>query len=298
MLLFPDPLLPATFLRRENRFRAAALLDSRTIAVHVPNSGRLGELLTPGAACYVTPNPSPGRTSHTLRIVLYRGQLVSTDARLPAALFADAWLRGALAPDFDGYTQIAQEVQRGASRLDLLLTGPKRPRLWVETKSVTLVGDERTGLPEGIAFFPDAPTARGRKHLGELATAVSEGEEAAVVFVIQRGDARAFAPHPTADPAFAAALREAQRGGVMVFAYTCDVTLAGIEIASIPVSLIPDAPVGSTAPPAPPAAMRAEWRARRSGRGCDRARPRAGPAGPPPVRTTAAAGPRGSGCRR
>lgn len=238
MLPFPEPLLSATFLRRENRFRAALLLDGRAIAAHVPNSGRLRELLTPGAACYVTPNPAPGHTSHTLRIVSYCGRLVSVDARLPSALFADAWRRGALAAEFGGYTQLMQEVRHGASRLDLLLTGPAGARLWVETKSVTLVGDERTGLPDGIAFFPDAPTERGRKHLEELAAAVGEGDGAAAVFVIQRGDAHAFAPHPTADPAFAAALREARRSGVLVHAYGCDVTLAGMAIThAIPVTL-------------------------------------------------------------
>lgn len=240
MIPFPAPLLPAAFVRRDNRFRATLWLEGRAIAAHVANSGRLGELLVPGARCYVTPNARFGKTSHTLRIVTYREQLVSVDARLPAALVADAWARGRLESKFDGYTHLAREVRRGTSRLDLLLTDPAGARLWIETKSVTLVGDEATGLPAGVAFFPDATTARGRKHLGELIAAVADGDAAAVVFVVQRSDAVACAPHPTADPAFAAALGRARQAGVMACAYTCDVTLEGVAIArAIPV-LWPD----------------------------------------------------------
>ena len=52
-------------------------------------------------------------------------------------------------------------------------------------------------------ILPDAPTERGRKHLGTLVKAVAAGHRAAAFFVIQRADAEAFRPHRTADPAFA-----------------------------------------------------------------------------------------------
>lgn len=231
MLAFPQPLIQATFLRRENRFRAAvALADGREVAAHVPNSGRLGELLRPGTPCYVTSASAPGKTTHVLRLVSYAGVLVSVDARLPGPLFADAWARGALCEPFRRYNALVREVTRGNSRLDFRLDGPGGARCWVETKSVTLVGDATTGLPAGIAFFPDAPTQRGVKHLHALMAARAAGDEAAVVFIIQRPDAHAFAPHPTADPAFAEALRQVTAGGVKVYAFRCAVSLEGIEV--------------------------------------------------------------------
>ncbi len=230
MRAHPHPLLPANFIRRANRFRATVrLADGSEVAAHVPNSGRLGELLTPDAPCYVTPNPQGGKTSHTLRLVRHGDALVSVDARLPNPLFADAWRRGALGPRFAGYTDLRSEVTRGESRLDFLLTGPSG-RLWVEVKSVTLVGGPETGLEDGIARFPDAPTMRGAKHLGMLMDAAAAGDGAAVVFVIQRDDAMRFTPHEAADPLFAAALRAAAATGVSVHAYGCRVTLAGIAI--------------------------------------------------------------------
>jgi len=231
MITFPEPLLPAEFVRRENRFRATLLLNGSPVAAHLANSGRLGELLVPGAPCYVSRATNPNRkTGYDLRLVTYDSTLVSVDARLPNPLFADALQQRALA-EFIGYTQWRGEVRRGQSRLDFLLTGPMDERLWVEVKSVTLVEN-------GVALFPDAPTIRGRKHLAELTSAVKAGERAAVVFVVQRPDARFFAPHLTADPAFAQALSQAAAAGVLVQAYTCRVSLSSIEIArAIPISL-------------------------------------------------------------
>ena len=50
---WPTPLQPARFVRRENRFRAVVERDGQLLAAHVPNSGRLGELFTPGSPGWV-----------------------------------------------------------------------------------------------------------------------------------------------------------------------------------------------------------------------------------------------------
>ena len=225
MIPFAAPLLPATFLHRDNRFRATLLLEGERIAAHVPNSGRLNELFVPGARCFVSPATTHGRkTSHDLRLVEIDGALVSIDARLPNALLADALTRQAL-PHLISYTRWRGEVTLGKSQLDFLLSDHQGRRLWVETKSVTLVED-------GVALFPDAPTLRGQKHLAELAAAVGNGAEAMVIFVVQRADADRFATHPSADPGFRAALVAAHRAGVDVRVYRCHVDMAGIEIAA------------------------------------------------------------------
>ncbi len=210
------------FLERQNRFRILVAVDGRPVAAHLPNSGRLTELLTPGRQCHLVPHPAPHRrTPFDLLLVEYAGVLVSVDARLPAPLFAEAVQEGQL-PEFSGIARLEREVRCGESRLDFHLDGPDGP-LWVETKSVTLVED-------GVALFPDAPTLRGQRHLQELIARVAAGERAAVVFVVQRPDAVAFAPHRQADPVFAALLAEAARAGVGVYAYCCDVRPDEIRI--------------------------------------------------------------------
>jgi sugar fermentation stimulation protein A len=82
----------------------------------------------------------------------------------------------------------------------------------VEVKNCTLVEN-------GIALFPDAVTDRGKKHLFELQQLVSEGHRCAMVYLIQRMDAKAFKPADHIDPAYGRTLRDVVKGGVELYAY-------------------------------------------------------------------------------
>jgi sugar fermentation stimulation protein A len=212
----PGPLKAARFLRRDNRFRVVVEVGRQPVMAHLPNSGRLSELLTPGRELRLASMPHAHRkTPYDLKLVRYAGVWVSVDARLPNPLFAEAFRAESL-PGFEGYNRLQAEVTIGDSRIDFLLTRLAE-RCWVETKSVTLV-------EKGIARFPDAPTLRGRRHLATLVHAVERGDRAAVVFVVQRPDAYAFGPHAEADPLFAQALRQALAAGVAILAVRCHVS--------------------------------------------------------------------------
>ena len=103
--------------------------------------------------------------------------------------------------------KLRREVTHGSNRYDFRLTRAGRV-YWVEVKSVTWVED-------GIGLFPDAPTARGVRHVESLAALAAEpGVETLVLFVVQRGDAREVRPGAAVDPAFATALAGARRAGV------------------------------------------------------------------------------------
>ncbi|HRX05336.1 MAG TPA: hypothetical protein P5148_19455, partial [Anaerolineae bacterium] len=79
---WPGRLQQASFVRRDNRFRAWVLRDGELISAHVPNSGRLGELLTPGAAVWIRRHDrSERKTASDLVMVAHAGVLVSIDAR-------------------------------------------------------------------------------------------------------------------------------------------------------------------------------------------------------------------------
>ena len=224
-------LIPATFVKRDNRFRVTVRMEGHLVWAHLPNSGRLRELLVPGRRVLLVAAQAPGRlTAYDLLMVDLDGTLVSIDARLPGRLLYESLQAGRL-EEFAGYAEVRREVTYGQSRLDLVLEGgPGGGRCFIEAKSVTLVED-------GVALFPDAPTQRGRRHLGELARARAEGHRAAVVFVVQRDDAISFSPHDEADPAFGRALREAAQAGVEVYAYKCRVSEGEITLnAPLPVA--------------------------------------------------------------
>ena len=224
------PLIAGRFVSRLNRFRVTLRVEGREVDAHLPNSGRLTELLTPGRKCWAKPARSSQRkTDFDLKLVEYAGVLVSVDARLPNPLFAEALEHERLAP-FQACQGFDREVMLNESRIDFRLRMPDA-FLWVETKSVTLVEN-------GVALFPDAPTARGSRHVQALAGAAREGDRAAIVFVVQRSDARSFAPYDAADPTFGEVLREAADVGVDLYAWTCRVSRHAIIIASqIPVDL-------------------------------------------------------------
>lgn len=220
---WPAPLQPGIFVRRDNRFRATIAAGGALLPIHVPNSGRLRELLQPGTVVWFLPVSSAAgrKTAGDLAVVEAGGTLVAVDARLPNKLVAEALTAAQLAP-LVGYTSWQQEVPTGHSRLDFLLHGPGG-RCWLEVKSVTLV-------EEGVARFPDAPTVRGVRHLEELAERRTAGDQTAVAFVVQRADARAFGLHPSADPVFNDTLRRVRTMGVEVMAWRCGVSLDGSAI--------------------------------------------------------------------
>jgi len=224
-------LTQGNFVRRENRFRVTVDVEGQRVAAHLPNSGRLTELLTPGRPCWLerVVDSSRRKTSFDLKLLAFAGVLVSVDARLPNPLVAEALEEDRLAP-FQGYTAFRREVTLGDSRMDFQVQMPEG-LLWVEAKSVTLVD-------RGLALFPDAPTRRGTRHVEALTRAARDGHRAAIVFVVQRPDALRFSPHSAADPAFSEALRSAAQWGVEVHAWTCQVDRNAIAIGEeIPVEL-------------------------------------------------------------
>lgn len=218
-------LVEGRFLTRLNRFAALVEIDGEQVMVHVANSGRMHELFVPGYRVLLKPRSGEHRkTKFDLALVDLGFSMCSADSRLPNALMAEALELGRL-PQFVDYPHVRREVTFGDSRLDLMLDGPAG-KWYVETKSVTLVVN-------GVGLFPDSPTIRGAKHMRSLEQAVAVGHRAAAVFVIQREDARAFAPHETADPEFCQAFRHALSVGVEAFAYNCRVSEDSIELANL-----------------------------------------------------------------
>lgn len=230
---FPSPLVPVELERRVNRF-VVEVRDGygQLLRLHLPNSGRMQELLPRGARGLSHLDPTPGRrTAGTLLLVHYNQRWVSVDARMPNRLFQRAWELGVLDP-FRDYDELKAEVPWDEGRIDFLLTGPQGPgrqSCLVETKSCNLVED-------GVALFPDAPTTRGTRHLAALTAHARQGHRAAVVWFVQRDDARLLRPHREADPDFAQALEKAMAAGVEALAYRCRVTPEAITpLAAIPV---------------------------------------------------------------
>jgi len=216
----------AVFLLRPNRFVARVLLDGREETVHVKNTGRCRELLTPGARVILARGENPQRKTAYDLVAVWKGErLINMDSQAPNRVAA-AYLKDRI----PSVKRIKPEFIVGDSRFDFLVETEESPYL-VEVKGVTLEEG-------GEVFFPDAPTARGRKHLAGLADALEDGYRAAVLFLVQMEGVRAFAPNDRTDPAFGEALRKAAAAGVEVWALQCRVTERDmVPLGEIPVRL-------------------------------------------------------------
>ena len=220
-------MVPGIFLARPNRFIAHVQIDGQAEVVHVKNTGRCRELLPVGAQvwCQYSDNPTR-KTKYDLITVRKGHRLINMDSQAPN-LAAKEWLASGGLGEIQN---LRAETKHGDSRFDFSFTkGGKQ--CFLEVKGVTLEAD-------GVCAFPDAPTARGTKHLRGLAEAAKEGCGAYVLFVIQMTDVKYLHPNDATDPEFGKALREAAANGVEVLAVDCDVTIDEMTIGNfIPVVL-------------------------------------------------------------
>jgi len=209
-------LTEARFVKRLNRFIAVVEMNGAQHFAHVPNTGRLKELLTERATVLVREYDNPARkTKYGLLLVKKNGIWVSIDsANVPNQIVHEALKQGKF-KQFKGFDEIRREVIKGDSRLDFGLFSQDR-EYYIEVKGVTLVENRQ-------AFFPDAPTSRGSRHLEDLMELRQMGKGAGVIFIVQREDADVVKPNDRTDKDFGDLLRKAGHGGVDLLAYVCKV---------------------------------------------------------------------------
>lgn len=193
--LFTD-ILKGTFIRRPNRFVIRCNLEGGVIDAYLPNPGRLWELLLPGRTVYLVPRApgSSGALAHTAVAVEREGIPLLLHTHVNNAVAA-ALIGKRRIPGLEDATITRAEAKAGHSRFDFLLERGGRP-FYLEIKSCTLVGKR-------IAMFPDAVTARGKRHLEELAAMSRRGIPCGVLFLVHWPHALFFLPDYHTDLAFA-----------------------------------------------------------------------------------------------
>jgi sugar fermentation stimulation protein A len=222
-LLFDQPLISGTLLRRHKRFLAEVKLDSgETVWAHCPNSGSMKGVNIPGNAVLISHHPSEKRVlQYTWEMIRIDGGWVGINTMIPNRIAAEAFEAG-LIPAFRRYGEYRSEVKISEdSRIDFVLG--KRGQCMVEVKNVTLVEN-------GIARFPDCVSTRASKHVRHLIENVECGNKSAVLFVIQHHAAERFSPADDLDPEFGKILRKAAEAGVKIEAWKAEVSPKGIGL--------------------------------------------------------------------
>lgn len=205
------------FKNRKNRFIAEVMIEDQMEIVHVKNTGRCREILTPDSEVILSVADNVQRKTRYDLIAAYKKDfgLINIDSQAPNQVVKE-WLA-----DQD-YTFIKPEYTYGASRIDFYMEKGQEKYL-MEVKGCTLEMD-------GIGYFPDAPTERGIKHIKELTKAVGAGYHGILAFVIQMEGVHEVRACADIHPEFSAALEAAKKAGVEVWFLSCNVFEDGLII--------------------------------------------------------------------
>jgi len=225
------PLLFGTFIRRYKRFMVDVLLDGgQEITAHCPNPGAMLGVLDRGNRVALSKADNPLRKlPYTWQYVYADSCWIGVNTHLTNELVADALARNMI-PELSGYDSIQREVKYGTnSRIDFLLTGQGRSPCYLEVKNVHLKRN-------GIVQFPDCVTARGAKHMAELAGIRKQGMRCVVLYCVQRPDCTDFSLADDIDPFYAESSTAAVAAGTEMLAYSFGVKELGGSLSALPPS--------------------------------------------------------------
>ena len=226
---FQTDLVPARLIRRYKRFLADCTLeDGSEIIAHCANPGSMMGLAETGTKVWLEPNDDPKKKlNYGLRLVDHEnGHLTGVDTSLPNRVLRAA-LEARQIEALAAYTNVRPEVKYGEnSRVDFLLTQEGLPDAYVEVKSVTLC------RAPALAEFPDSVTARGTKHMNDLANVAAMGHRAVLLYLVQRTDCTHVDIAADIDPKYAAAHADATKAGVETLCIGTHITPQGISIAA------------------------------------------------------------------
>lgn len=225
--------IEAEFVERPNRFLTRVKFNGSIVDSHLPDPGRLRELLVPGSRLLLKKeNGANRKTQFSTQAVYFRETLISLNTLVPNQ-FVNYLLKNHGLEFLQDWDYNQREVSFGSSRFDFLLE--KNDEIMVlEVKSVTLVENN-------IAKFPDAITRRGRRHVQHLGKMAEEGLRTMVLFVVQRPDVKCFHPQWNRDPDFGYALFDAWKKGLQVRVIRMEMTRDTLKyLGEIPYKLKPE----------------------------------------------------------
>lgn len=225
IMIIPEPRQFGILVKRYKRFLADIQLeDEQILTVHCPNSGSMKGCSTPGSRVVISQSANPKRKyPWTLEMIRENGVWIGVNTSLTNKIVREG-IENSTIDDFGIIESIQPEVKVSEqSRLDFLLR-TERGKVYVEVKNCSLAEN-------GAALFPDAVTKRGAKHLLELERLRAQGNQAAVLFCVQRSDAEYFVPAEKIDPEYAKILYSVHAKDVKVLAYQADVQPESVTLA-------------------------------------------------------------------
>ena len=221
---FTKSLIKGKLIKRYKRFFTDVKLGKEIVTAHCPNTGSMKGLLDEGNEVYLLPNNDPKRKlKYGLEIIKSRKNLVGVNTHM-ANRIVEHGLKNNLINELKNIDIIKPEVFfNKETRFDFLLE-KKTQKTFVEVKNVTLFRNKDT------AEFPDAPTARGTKHLLTLIDAIKKSYKTYLIFLVQIQNMKYFKIAKDIDEEYYKNYLIAKKAGVNFLAYRCDISSKKIFI--------------------------------------------------------------------
>jgi sugar fermentation stimulation protein A len=221
---FTKSLIKGKLIKRYKRFFTDVKLSKEIVTAHCPNTGSMKGLLDEGNEVYLLPNNDPKRKlKYGLEIIKSRKNLVGVNTHM-ANRIVEHGLKNNLINELKNNDIIKPEVFfNKETRFDFLLE-KKTQKTFVEVKNVTLFRNKDT------AEFPDAPTARGTKHLLTLIDAIKKSYKTYLIFLVQIQNMKYFKIAKDIDEEYYKNYLIAKKAGVNFLAYRCDISSKRIFI--------------------------------------------------------------------
>ena len=217
---FTNSLIKGKLVKRYKRFFVDIEVNNKTITAHCPNTGSMMGLLDHGNEVWVSPNDNPNRKlKFTLELIKVNKSLIGVNTHRANRIVEDG-LKNKLFEEFKKVKKIKPEFKYSDdTRFDFLCDDNI-----IEVKNVTLTRDK------DLAEFPDAPTARGIKHLNMLIKSKQKKYKPYVLFLTQIENIKYFKIASDINKEYFENYKKAKKAGVKFLAYRCKLNSKEIKI--------------------------------------------------------------------
>ena len=221
---FTKSLVKGKLIKRYKRFFTDVKLGKEIVTAHCPNTGSMKGLLDEGNDVYLLPNNDPKRKlKYGLEIIKSRKNLVGVNTHMANRIVQHGFENNLIKELMDNDIIKPEVFFNKETRFDFLLE-KKSQKTFVEVKNVTLFRNKNT------AEFPDAPTARGIKHLFTLIDAIKKSYKTYLIFLVQIKNMEYFKIAKDIDEEYYRSYLKAKKAGVNFLAYRCNVSSKKIFI--------------------------------------------------------------------
>ncbi len=202
-----DNPVECTIVKRVNRFVVEIKINGKLHKACINNTGRLNDYLLEGSTGFCIKNKHRLKTEYRLFAIKEGNYAAIIDTQLQMKAF-ETILANRLLPWIKECTLNKRSPRLGGSVIDYLLECGNK-EVYLEAKSAVL----REGC---YAMYPDCPSARGRRHIKDLAIFQASGGASAILFIAALPGVNSFKPCRMADPELYNLLVQAHDLGVAI----------------------------------------------------------------------------------